>query len=140
MEIAFENVDLKALPEVARKVAGLLTEFPVVAFYGDMGAGKTTLIKAVCRELGVSDEVNSPTFSIVNEYLDSQDNLVFHFDFYRIKSKEEALDFGYEEYLYSGNTCLLEWPEKVEDLLPGNMLKIYISGTGLTRDIKIKTQ
>ena len=99
---------------------------PVIAFYGPMGAGKTTLIKSLCKLLHVSDEVNSPTFSIVNEYLTKQDASVFHFDFYRINKIEEAYDIGYENYFYSGNLCLIEWPEKIVQLLPERHVEVLI--------------
>ena len=98
-------------------------------FEGEMGAGKTTLIKAICKELGVIGHIQSPTFSIVNEYLSSSGKTIFHFDFYSIKNEIEALDFGIEEYFDSGNICLLEWAEKVESLLPNNCFKIKISLT-----------
>ncbi|MBU1369336.1 MAG: tRNA (adenosine(37)-N6)-threonylcarbamoyltransferase complex ATPase subunit type 1 TsaE [Bacteroidetes bacterium] len=100
---------------------------PVMAFYGPMGAGKTTLIKAVCGLLKVTDEVNSPTFSIVNEYLTVEDESVFHFDFYRINKLEEAYDIGYENYFYGGQLCLIEWPEKIMQLLPAKYVKINIT-------------
>ncbi len=100
----------------------------IFAFYGQMGAGKTTFIKAICSELGVSDIVQSPTFSIINEYKTLAGESVFHFDFYRIRSIIEVFDIGYEDYLYSGNYCFIEWPELVESLLPENTVRIYISG------------
>ena len=96
------------------------------AFYGKMGAGKTTFIKAVCETLGVTDVITSPTFAIVNEYTDGEDNPIYHFDFYRIKKLEEVYDMGYEDYFYSGNLCLLEWPELIEELLPENAIKVRI--------------
>lgn len=98
----------------------------VVLFNGSMGAGKTTLISAVCKSMGSTDELSSPTFSIVNEY-SSKMGTIYHFDFYRIKSIEEAFDFGLEEYLYSGNYCFLEWAEKVEVLLPETLMIVDIS-------------
>ncbi len=98
-------------------------------FEGEMGAGKTTLIKAICKELGVIGHIQSPTFSIINEYLSSSGKTIFHFDFYRLRNEIEALDFGIEEYFDSGNICLLEWAEKVESLLPNNCFKIKISLT-----------
>jgi len=97
-----------------------------IAFYGKMGAGKTTFIKAVCEELGVDDVITSPTFAIVNEYTDGNGNPIYHFDFYRIKKLEEVYDMGYEDYFYSGNLCLLEWPELIEDILPENAVKVHI--------------
>lgn len=98
----------------------------VIAFYGAMGAGKTTFIKAICNILGVSDQVNSPTFAIVNEYTSGSGEPIFHFDFYRIKTIAEAYDFGYEDYFYSGHFCMIEWPELVEPILPPNALKVTI--------------
>ncbi len=97
----------------------------ILLFYGEMGAGKTTFIKAFCAALGVEDTVSSPTFSIVNEYHYPQ-GIIYHFDFYRLKNQTEALDLGVEEYLDSGEYCLIEWPEKIPDLLPENYLKINI--------------
>jgi tRNA threonylcarbamoyladenosine biosynthesis protein TsaE len=101
----------------------------IFLFYGEMGAGKTTFIKSICQALGVADTVSSPTFSIVNEY-DSPHGPVFHFDFYRLKTETEAMDLGYEEYLYSGNYCFIEWPEKIPNLLPENALKVVLTITG----------
>jgi tRNA threonylcarbamoyladenosine biosynthesis protein TsaE len=102
----------------------------VIAFYGKMGAGKTTFIKALCEELGVEDVITSPTFAIVNEYSlplgGRLEGALYHFDFYRIKKIEEVYDMGYEDYFYSGNLCLIEWPELIEDLLPENALRVTI--------------
>lgn len=99
----------------------------VFAFYGKMGAGKTTFVKALCEALGVTDVVNSPTFSIVNEYRsDTTGELIYHFDFYRIKKIDEVYDMGYEDYFYSGALCFIEWPELVEELLPGDVVKVNI--------------
>jgi tRNA threonylcarbamoyladenosine biosynthesis protein TsaE len=114
MEIFFS---LSELPEVAHKI---LSENPhkVILFHGAMGVGKTTLIKALAKELGVQDATSSPTFSLVNEYYTPTNGLVYHFDVYRIKSEEEALDMGIDEYLYSGNWCFIEWPEKIPNLIP----------------------
>lgn len=97
----------------------------ILLFYGEMGAGKTTFIKAFCAALGVEDTVSSPTFSIVNEY-QYPEGIIYHFDFYRLKNQTEALDLGVEEYLYSGEYCLIEWPEKIPDLLPENYLQVNI--------------
>ncbi|MFW5481716.1 MAG: tRNA (adenosine(37)-N6)-threonylcarbamoyltransferase complex ATPase subunit type 1 TsaE [Prevotella sp.] len=102
----------------------------VFAFYGKMGAGKTTFIKAVCEELGVTDVITSPTFAIVNEYRsDTTGELIYHFDFYRIKKLDEVYDMGYEDYFYSGALCFLEWPELIEELLPSDAVKVTISET-----------
>lgn len=99
----------------------------VFAFYGKMGAGKTTFIKALCEELGVEDVVNSPTFAIVNEYYSTRlDGPVFHFDFYRIKRIEEACDIGTDDYFYSGAPCFIEWPELIEDILPEETVRVSI--------------
>ena len=97
------------------------------AFYAPMGTGKTTFIKAICEELGVEDVITSPTFAIVNEYTDVEGRAVYHFDFYRIKRMEELYDMGADEYFYSGNLCLMEWPELVEDALPEETVKVTIS-------------
>jgi tRNA threonylcarbamoyladenosine biosynthesis protein TsaE len=98
----------------------------IFAFYGKMGTGKTTLIKSICEEMGVEDTINSPTFAIVNEYEDKEQNTIYHFDFYRIKSLAEVYNMGYEEYLYSDAICFMEWPELVEELLPEECTSVYI--------------
>ena len=98
----------------------------VFAFYGEMGAGKTTFITAACKAMGVTEILTSPTFSLVNEYKTANDKPIFHFDFYRIKNIEEAYDFGYEDYFYSGNVCFIEWPELIESLLPEDVVKVRI--------------
>ena len=117
----------EALPEAARTFVRAIDQATVFAFYGKMGAGKTTFIKAVCEELGVTDVVNSPTFSIVNEYRsDTTGELIYHFDFYRIQRLEEVYDMGYEDYFYSGALCWVEWPELVDELLPGDAVKVQI--------------
>lgn len=99
----------------------------VFLFYGAMGAGKTTFIRAVCEELGVKESINSPTFAIINEYKDGKGAPIFHFDFYRINKEEEAYDFGYEDYFYSGNLCFVEWPEKITNLLPEDAKTVTIT-------------
>ncbi len=99
----------------------------IIAFYGPMGAGKTTLIKNLCHKLGVTDEVNSPTFALVNEYPTLMEGSIFHFDFYRIKKLEEVYDIGYEDYFYSGHLCLLEWPELIDPLMPDHFIKVEIA-------------
>ena len=98
----------------------------IFLFYGEMGVGKTSFIKKFCKELGVTDVVSSPTFSIVNQYSNVNDEIIYHFDFYRTEKKDEVFDIGYEEYLFSSSYCFIEWPEKIEDLLPTNYLKINI--------------
>ncbi len=98
----------------------------IFAFYGSMGSGKTTFIKALCKVLGVADTVNSPSFAIVNQYISGEGAPVFHFDFYRIKKPEEALDIGYEDYFFSGYYNFVEWPEKIEHLLPGEAVRVDV--------------
>ena len=118
---------LEQIHEAARQFIEAVGENTVFAFYGKMGAGKTTFIKAVCEELGVTDTVTSPTFAIVNEYRsDTTGELIYHFDFYRIKKLEEVYDMGYEDYFYCGAVCFIEWPELIEELLPDDAVKVTI--------------
>lgn len=124
MTITFQEEQIQ---EAAAQFVAAMGTSTVFAFYGKMGAGKTTFIKAICHELGVTDTVNSPTFAIVNEYEDATGNPVYHFDFYRIKKLSEAYDMGCDEYFYSGCPCFIEWPELVEDLLPQETVKVTIS-------------
>ncbi|MFW5758180.1 MAG: tRNA (adenosine(37)-N6)-threonylcarbamoyltransferase complex ATPase subunit type 1 TsaE [Bacteroidota bacterium] len=126
----------KQIPLVAQKLLNTFPRKRVFAFYGEMGSGKTTLIKGICNYLGVSDTVTSPTFSIVNEYHTFEGSVVYHFDFYRINKMEEALDMGYEEYFFSGNYCFIEWPEKIENLLPRDCQKLYIYEYDKKRQLK----
>lgn len=112
---------------MARKLLETFPEERFYAFFGSMGVGKTTLIKEICRQIGVMQNVCSPTFAIVNEYCDGEGEPVYHFDFYRLKNLAEAYDIGYEEYFYSGNWCFTEWTEKIESLLPDHYLRIDIS-------------
>lgn len=118
--------NLEGLPDAASQLLAAVGNQRVLLFYGAMGAGKTTLIGALCRQLGVTDVPSSPTFAIVNEYLRGTEP-VYHFDFYRIKSDREAFDLGYEDYFYSGSYCLVEWPEKITNLLPADAVHIHIT-------------
>jgi tRNA threonylcarbamoyladenosine biosynthesis protein TsaE len=117
---------LQGLEDAAGKFLEEAGEATVIAISGEMGAGKTTFIQAICRKLGVTVEVNSPTFSLVNEYFTPQGDSIFHFDLYRIETPEELFDMGYEEYFYSGSLCLIEWPEKASELIPHNALMVHI--------------
>lgn len=126
MKIDIPSLDM--VRESARQFVAAMGERTVFAFYGKMGAGKTTFIKAICKELGVADVINSPTFAIVNEYCsETTAELIYHFDFYRIKKLEEVYDMGYEDYLYSGARCFIEWPELIDDLLPGDAVRVEIT-------------
>jgi tRNA threonylcarbamoyladenosine biosynthesis protein TsaE len=115
------------LTHVAKQLLAEAGDASVWCFYGEMGAGKTTLIKALCHQLGVADDMGSPTFAIVNEYRDKANNPIYHFDFYRIKSEQEAADIGTEEYFDSGHRCFVEWPELVPRLLPPQRVEIRIT-------------
>jgi tRNA threonylcarbamoyladenosine biosynthesis protein TsaE len=126
MKITIKSLD--SIHEAAREFIKNMGKGHVFAFYGKMGAGKTTFIKAICEELGVEDVITSPTFAIVNDYTSTKDDShIFHFDFYRIKKLEEVYDMGYEDYFYSGNLCFIEWPELIEEILPGDAVKVTIT-------------
>lgn len=122
-----EIESLSELPKVAEAVLGELRGRSVVLFRGPMGAGKTTLISRIAAALGAEDTVTSPTFALVNQYEGEGGRRIYHFDFYRINNVEEALDLGYEEYFYSGDLCLVEWPEKIEPLLPEEAMTVTIT-------------
>ncbi len=139
MEHSFQNIKLSDLPTVAEELLKMLPEDRLFAFKGNMGAGKTTFIKVLCEKLLVKNEVVSPTFAIINEYFSEGFGPIYHFDFYRINKIEEVMDIGYEDYLYSGNYCLMEWPEKIESLLPENIVYVTIENQDdETRNIYIK--
>ena len=123
MEIKINDLD--HIRETARTFIDNMGNHKVFAFYGKMGAGKTTFIKAVCEELGVEDVITSPTFAIINEY-SGKDDTIYHFDFYRIKKLEEVYDMGYEDYFYSRALCFIEWPELIEEVLPEDAVKVQI--------------
>lgn len=126
MDITFS---LDELPGAARAFIEAMGSDRIFAFDGDMGAGKTTFIAEVCRQLGAADDSGSPTFSIVNEYVGADGCPVYHFDFYRLESPQEALDLGAEDYFYSGNLCLIEWPDRIGDLLPEETVTVSLSET-----------
>ena len=124
MEIRITDID--HIREAAREFIEHIGERRVFAFYGKMGAGKTTFVKAICEELGVDDVITSPTFAIINEY-ETPGGSIYHFDFYRIKKLEEVYDMGYEDYFYSGALCFIEWPELIEEILPDDAVRVNIS-------------
>ena len=135
MKLTCKNIS--ELPKLAEQVIAATKNHKIILFNGEMGAGKTTLITEICKQLGVTDEISSPTFSIVNEYLGANNQTIYHFDFYRIESEEEAYDFGYEDYLYSGDYCFIEWSEKIENLLPKNSLSLLIEQNQGVRTVTI---
>lgn len=114
------------LPKIAEKLILDFGTSNVILFFGEMGVGKTTLIKVLCEKLGVEEGTSSPTFSIVNEYLSKRDQSIYHFDFYRIEEETEVLDLGYEDYFYGDKYCFVEWPEKIPNLLPHNAVRVNI--------------
>ncbi len=138
MEIrSIETID-KTATEFLQVLASKYPDKKCIAFYGAMGVGKTTFITELCRQLKVIDNVTSPSFAIINEYETANDSTVYHFDFYRIKDLREAFDLGYEDYFFSGNFCLIEWPEKVESILPEECLRVKITeNDNSTRKITI---
>ena len=117
---------ISELNEISQSIINRIGDKDIICFYGEMGVGKTTLIKALCEKLGVKDNVSSPTFSIVNEYVSLDGESIFHFDFYRMEKEEEAFDMGYEDYFYNGELCLIEWPEKVKSIIPEDIMRIDI--------------
>ena len=123
MEIRIDQLD--NIRAAAQEFIKNMGQARVIAFYGKMGAGKTTFVKAICEELGVCDVITSPTFAIINEY--EGDETIYHFDFYRIKKLEEVYDMGYEDYFYSGALCFIEWPELIEEILPDDAVRVNIT-------------
>jgi len=122
----YKSDSVADLNEIAKKLISDFSAKRVILFYGEMGVGKTTLIKILCQQLGVEEPTNSPTFSIVNEYLSNQNKTIYHFDFYRIEKEEEVFDMGYEDYFYDDSFCFIEWPEKIPNLLPPDAVKVKI--------------
>ena len=135
-DITFKINGIEELSKVSDLLISWRDKSNIIAFYGNMGAGKTTLVKNLCSKLGVQDEVNSPTFALVNEYQTETFDSVFHFDFYRIKSLEEVFDIGYEDYFYGGDLCLLEWPELIDPIMPEHFIKVAIT-LGDTDDSRV---
>lgn len=131
------SADLDQLQIVSEQILNVLPQDGILLFYGEMGSGKTTLIKNMCKLLDVCDEVSSPTFSLVNEYQTKAGETIYHFDFYRINDEEEVMDMGYEDYFYSGSRCFVEWPEKITGLLPEGCTEVHIDQSGEKRFYKI---
>ena len=139
MSNTFYANNLQELDEIGNQLLENFGNQKKIVFFGEMGVGKTTLIKSICKALNVQDIVTSPTFSVVNEYQTDIGSAIFHFDFFRIKNKEELLDLGFEEYIYSDNYCLIEWPEKAEGLLDDNFVEIRMTKNKNCRTIKVIT-
>ena len=135
MQHSINITTLADLPAAAQELVRLFPDKKIFAFYGEMGAGKTTFITALCKHMGVADSISSPTFSIVNEYESELGDTIYHFDFYRIKTLSEAYDLGYEDYFYSQAFCFIEWPEKIEELLPEDCVKVTFSKDGDKRTL-----
>jgi tRNA threonylcarbamoyladenosine biosynthesis protein TsaE len=138
-DMSLVSRSLSDLPEAARRLLTFAGSRKVIAFFGAMGSGKTTFIKAICAELGVKETVSSPTFAIVNEYIAADGNPVYHFDFYRIKNENEAVDTGSEEYFYSGHFCFVEWSGKILNLLPKEIVRVTIEAESETRMITFQS-
>lgn len=137
--MTIEIKSLDTITDAATEFVKQMGDNTVFAFHGEMGAGKTTFIKAICEKLGVNDVINSPTFAIINEYRADSGELIYHFDFYRINKEEEAFDFGYEDYFYSGCICFIEWPERIESLLPHDTVHVTVKEIeGGSRLVEIK--
>ena len=138
MERFFNINDINELSEVSKKILDFTFPNKKFILYGNMGVGKTTLIKELSLHLGVKDIVSSPTFSIVNEYMTFNEEKIYHFDFYRVNSEEEVYDIGYEEYFFSDSYCFIEWPDKIENLIEHNMIRVFITQENNNRIIKVK--
>lgn len=138
MKLIFNDIALGETQKVVEAVVPLLSKQKIVLFEGGMGTGKTTLIKSLCAALKVVDQVNSPSYSIVNVYKTAESQLIYHFDFYRLNHLEEAFDMGVEEYFYTGNICFIEWPERIEEILPDRFLKISIKTSHEKRNYTVE--
>jgi tRNA threonylcarbamoyladenosine biosynthesis protein TsaE len=137
--LSFASVTSEVLDEVAKDIISRLSDSKIILFYGEMGAGKTTLIKEICKQLDVTETMSSPTFSVVNEYHTTNNAIIYHFDLYRIKNIEECFDLGMEEYIYSGHYCFIEWPEMALPLLPERYYRVHIkSEKDNTRSINFR--
>ena len=139
MNDTFVAKRVEDLDEIAKQLIESIGSQKKIVFFGEMGVGKTTLIKSICKVLNVQDVVTSPTFSVVNEYQNKDGNSLYHFDFYRIKNQEELFDLGLEEYIYSDNYCFIEWPEKAEGLLSDNFIQVQMTKNKECRIIKVIT-
>ena len=139
MSKIFYAKKVQELDEIAKAIVEVFENEKKIVFFGEMGVGKTTLIKSICKVLNVQDVVTSPTFSVVNEYQNKDGNSLYHFDFYRIKNQEELFDLGLEEYIYSDNYCFIEWPEKAEGLLSDNFVQVQMTKNKECRIIKVIT-
>jgi tRNA threonylcarbamoyladenosine biosynthesis protein TsaE len=138
--VQMKKYTLPSIDSLSSTAESFLNDFHdnrIFAFHGELGAGKTTFIKALCHKLGVKDVMSSPSFSLVNEYLGATGNPIYHFDLYRLKSPEEAFDIGMEEYLYSGNYCFVEWPERAEEILPEETVHVRIEASGEGRILSV---
>ena len=140
MKKIYKSSSLDHLPAIASSILSDFGNTRIFLFYGAMGVGKTTLIKELVHQLGIEDVANSPTFAIVNEYFSKENGTIFHFDFYRLEDEMEALDMGYEDYFYSNAYCFVEWPDKIPNLLPENVIEIEIIASLNERSITVKSK
>lgn len=137
MSLTLFAKNLESIPSVAKQILEYASLHKKFVFYAEMGVGKTTLIKELSLQLGVTDVVSSPTFSIVNEYLTKEDGSIYHFDFYRLEKEQEAFDMGYEEYFFNNDYCFIEWPEKIPNLIEDDMVVINMKLEGKKRIIEV---
>ncbi|MFN8283509.1 MAG: tRNA (adenosine(37)-N6)-threonylcarbamoyltransferase complex ATPase subunit type 1 TsaE [Chitinophagales bacterium] len=135
--LRFEIKNIEELDEVSNRIIELTSSHNVFCFYGNLGAGKTTLIKLICEKINVTDSISSPTYPIINEYKTDDGKIIYHIDLYRLKSIEEAMNIGIEDYFFSGNLCFIEWPDNFESILPDNHIKIKITKFEENRTINV---